>query len=389
MYIKYLKLRNFRNYAELGLELSAGLNTFLGPNAQGKTNVVEAVYYGSLGHSHRTRADKELIRWGQDGALIEIVFVSGGVERRLEFQLSPTARRRILLNGAPVRPRELVGNLDTVLFSPEDLWLVKGAPAGRRRFLDAEISQARPAYYKALLEYNKIVTQRNSLLKSLRESRGDRSLLPLWDEQLARQAALITTHRLAAVHVLSRLAGNLQRDIEGGEELSIAYELHGLNDARHIAGQSTESLALLEQEGENVTRALYSWYNKELANKRELDIIRGTTSRGPHHDDIVLSVDGRNLKAFGSQGQQRTGGLALKLAELEFLQRETGEYPVLLLDDVMSELDVSRRRQLVDYIARQHIQTLITATDEAYFPDGFRTDGHAYRVCSGQVQLLQ
>ncbi|BAL81712.1 putative DNA replication and repair protein RecF [Selenomonas ruminantium subsp. lactilytica TAM6421] len=365
MHIYTLRLRNYRNYEALELTFDPNINVFLGPNAQGKTNIIEAVYYASLGHSHRTHTDADLIRWEQPEALVQLGFSRLGVENKLEFQFSRVKRRRILLNDHPIRPKDLVGSLNTVLFSPEDLFLIKGAPALRRRFLDGEISQASPAYYHELTKYNKIVTQRNNLLKKIREHKAGTDMLDLWDVQLAASAVKITRKRQEAVRKLNMLANLMQRRISGNlENLAITYEIHGA-------------------EGASVTNDLESWYNKELASHRDVDIIRGSTGRGPHLDDIILMVNGINLRSFGSQGQQRTGVLSLKLAELEFLRSETGEYPVLLLDDVMSELDASRRGQLMDFIFRERIQTMITATDGAYFPQ--ERIGTYYQVAAGQI----
>ena len=350
MYVRSILLRNYRNYSEIQLDFDPNINVFLGQNAQGKTNILEAVYYASLGHSHRTHSDTDLIRWEQSAASVQLDFDRLGVGNHLEFQFSREKRRRILLNEHPIRPKELIGSINTVLFSPEDLFLIKGAPAGRRRFLDAEISQASPAYYHELQQYNRIVTQRNTLLKRIRERKAPAEMLDLWDPQLIESAVKITKKRQEAVKKLNMLANLMQRRIsDNRENLSIAYEIHG-------------------QEEGDMTNDLASWYNKELVSHREVDILRGSTTRGPHHDDIVLMVNGINLRNFGSQGQQRTGVLSLKLSELEFLRSETGEYPILLLDDVMSELDASRRQQLMAYIRRERIQTMITATDAAYFP---------------------
>lgn len=350
MLVRSIYLKNYRNYSELNLDVSPDINVFLGPNAQGKTNIIEAVCYASLGHSHRTHTDTDLIRWEQPEGRIRLSFERLGISNQLEFQFSREKRRRILMNGHPIRPKELVGHVNTVLFSPEDLFLIKGAPAGRRRFLDGEISQASPAYYHELVQYNRIITQRNTLLKRIREHKASPDMLDLWDVQLAASAVKITQKRIEAVRKLNMLANLMQRRISDNQEnLAVAYEIHGQMD-------------------QSVTKDMASWYNKELESHRGLDILRGSTSRGPHHDDIVLTVNGVNLRSFGSQGQQRTGVLSLKLAELEFLRSETGEYPVLLLDDVMSELDVTRRHQLLSFIRKEHIQTMITATDEAYFP---------------------
>ena len=365
MHIYSLRLKDYRNYSELKLIFDPNINIFLGANAQGKTNIVEAVYYASLGRSHRTHTDTDLIRWDCPQAFVQLRFTRLGVENSLDFQFSRDKRRKIFLNEHPIRPKELVGSLNTVLFSPEDLFLIKGAPALRRRFLDGEISQASPAYYHELSKYGKIITQRNNLLKKIRERKAGVDMLELWDVQLVESAVKITQKRLEAVKKLNMLANLMQRRISGNlENLSIAYEIHGAA-------------------GDNVTSDLVSWYNKELASHREIDILRGSTGRGPHLDDIILTVNGINLRSFGSQGQQRTGVLSLKLAELEFLRSETGEYPVLLLDDVMSELDASRRSQLLDFIRRERIQTMITATDSAYFPT--ERMGTYYQVEAGKI----
>ena len=365
MFVEQLQLRDFRNYDALTLALDAGINIFLGANAQGKTNIIEAVYFASLGHSHRTRTAQELIRWQQPSGSIQLQFQRAGVSQALAFQFVRGKRRRILLNGEPVRPKELVGHFNTVLFAPEDLYLIKGAPGERRRFLDGEISQASPAYYHELAQYNHLLQQRNTLLRKIRDHQAGASMLDLWDPQLIASGVKIIRKRQAAVQKFNMLANLMQRRISGNvENLQVGYVIHGWP-----VGTSTNELE--------------SWYNKELAKKRELDILRGTTSRGPHRDDLALTVNGIDLRTYGSQGQQRTGVLALKLAELEFLRSETGEYPVLLLDDVMSELDADRRQRLLAFICREHIQTLITATDGAYFPaDG---PGVFYQVQAGKV----
>lgn len=363
MIIHQLELRSFRNYEHLSLSLSPGINIFLGANAQGKTNIVEAVYYAAMGSSHRTHTDAELIRWEAPSGRLSLSFDRIGAKNTLSITLSREKRREILRNEHPIRPKELIGGLRCVLFSPEDLFLIKGAPAGRRRFLDGELSQASPAYYQNLMDYNKLLQQRGALLKRIRERQLLPDALAVWDQQLAAKAAAITQKRLAATKKLSMLANLMQRRITDNEEnLLLTCILHG---------------------SEGVTENLEAWYNEMLQKNREKDILRGTTSVGPHRDDLALSVNGTDLRAFGSQGQQRTGALALKLSELEFLRSETGEYPVLLLDDVMSELDITRRRALLAFLRRERIQTILTATDEAYFPD--EAMGVFYRVRSGRV----
>jgi len=363
MRVKRLVLRNYRNYVNLTLDFTQNINVFLGQNAQGKTNILEAIYYGAMGRSHRTNIDAELIRWQQSGGSINIVFSRLDIENSLTFRLISSQNKEILYNGHTIKPRELIGLLNVVLFSPEDLLLIKGAPAGRRRFLDTEISQANPAYYRKLLQYNRVIAQRNTLLKKIREKKAKQELLDSWDEQLAGLAASIVTKRLEALKKLAMLANLMHRKISGSKEnLLITY---------HLSGKE-----------QGIPENLNSWYIEQLSKIRDMDILRGSTGVGPHRDDIILTVNGINLRNFGSQGQQRTGVLALKLAELEFIKSETGEYPVLLLDDVMSELDAVRREHLLSFI-KDRVQTFITATDEKYFPDW--KFGKFYHVVEGQV----
>ena len=354
MQITELTLRSYRSYETLHLAFDPGVQIFLGANAQGKTNIIEALYYAAFGRSHRTSSDAELIRVGADGAHIGLSFRRHDVPGELSFTFARGARRRITYAGESLRQRDLVGILPMVLFSPEDLFLVKGAPALRRRYLDAELSQASPAYYGELLRYTRILKQRNAVLKDIRERLAAPDDLSPWDAQLARSAAYIVTRRIAAVAQLGALSARVQAVLAAGEELALAYE---------IAGAGAEDFA-----EDDMTEALHVWYNKMLCEGRARDIARAATGVGPHLDDLVLRVGGMSLRSYGSQGQQRTGALALKLAELFYLQENIGEAPILLLDDVMSELDADRRRALLDFIRHERIQTFITATDAAYFP---------------------
>lgn len=369
MKIGSINLKYFRSYENLSLNLSGGVNIFIGPNAQGKTNIIEAVHFAALGISHRTRSDSDLIYWGQPEARIDIKFQKLDVESQLVFTLKRGARKRIELNGMPLTQKNLLGSLTMVLFSPEDLMLIKGSPLLRRRFLDIELSQVSLLYYSELVRYNKILLQRNNLLKKIRERSATPDMLDMWDTQLARSAAFIAAKRIQGVHGLNALAEKIHSGIsEGQEMLSVKYIIHKDEDSL-----STEKDAARLQE----------WYAKMLSSCRSVDIIRGSTSIGPHRDDISLDINGVSLKSFGSQGQQRSSVLSLKLSELEFLRSETGEYPVLLLDDVMSELDAARRSSLVELLQQRRIQTLITATDKGLFGDG--KDNRFFSVKKGSV----
>lgn len=368
MKVNRLQLIDYRNYGQLELEFQEALNIFTGCNAQGKTNILEAVYYGACAASFRSSTDSELIRWNAPGGSISLEFERHGVVNSLDFTFRRDKRRVICHNGSKISTKELVGAFNVVLFAPDDLLMIKGAPALRRKFIDMEISQASPAYYRELVNYNHLLQQRNSLLKSIRENRASRSMLELWNPQLAASAAKITAKRLEAVKKFNMLANLMQRRISANaENLAITYQIKG--GSREVA----ENLQI--------------WYNEMLNTLTDEEIYRGITGVGPHRDDLLVSVNGIDLKSFGSQGQQRTAVLSMKLSELEFIRSETGEYPVLLLDDVMSELDAGRRRQLLAFIEQEGIQTLITATDEAYFT-GIPM-GRYFRVANGMVSAME
>ena len=356
MRITALALHSYRNYETLHLDFDGGIQIFLGANAQGKTNIIEALYYAAFGRSHRTASDAELIRMGDVGAYIGLEFMRHNVPGALSFTFRRGERRRIAWDGDSLHRRDLVGLLPMVLFSPEDLFLVKGAPALRRRYLDAELAQASPAYYGELLRYTHILRQRNALLKDVRAHLAPMGALLPWDAQLARSAAWITVRRIAAVAELGALSARVQAVLAAGEALSVSYAIAG----------APEGLTAAK---EGMAERLFLWYNEMLSEERVRDVARAATGTGPHRDDLVLHVGGMSLRGYGSQGQQRTAALALKLAELFYLRAHVGEAPILLLDDVMSELDAERRRALLDFIRHERIQTFITATDATYFPE--------------------
>ena len=361
MYIKEIFLKNYRNFDELNLNLEVAINIFLGKNAQGKTNILESINFSSLGKS-RAAKDFELVRRGENFAWIKIIFFKADISHELKIEISAERkikRRKVFLDGNEIKFREIVGKLNSVLFSPEDLFMFKNSPAIRRKFLDSEISQASPIYFANLVTYNRLVEQRNNLLKQIREGISSPQNLDLWMEQLSNAAAKITVKRLQSIDKLNFLADDAQKKISSqSENLSICYDFHGLLDLN-----PAELKRICRQENE-----LATWYHETLKARKFFDIKRGSTSLGPHLDDLQFFINERELKLYGSQGQLRTATLSLKLSELKFLKLETGEYPILLLDDVMSELDFFRREQLLKFLRQEKIQTLITATEKAYFP---------------------
>lgn len=351
MNINTLILYNYRNYKQLKLKLSSNINIFTGYNAQGKTNIIEAVHLASIGISHRTRNESDLILWGSEKSQISISFSKKNITSNLKISLKKHTRKELNFNGEIKKQKDLPGLLTMILFSPEDLMLIKGTPQLRRRFLDIELSQISSLYYNSLVQYNKILLQRNNLLKKIRENNQLIDMLDIWDKQLAQISAFIVEKRLRGIDKLSILANKTHNWIsKNKEDLQIIYNLHN-------------SSGVIEKDVQN----LNIFFQEALKKYRNKDIYRGTTSIGPHRDDIDFYINNVSLKSFGSQGQQRSCILSLKLAELEFLKDETGEYPVLLLDDVMSELDENRRKNLLSLLQEKNIQTLITATDTTLF----------------------
>ncbi len=341
MWVRRIELTDFRNFKRAQLSLDKGLNLFLGLNAQGKTNLLESIYAASAGGTYRAARDGDMIRWGQEFFRIDLEVEREPAQVRIEFSVSAAGRRFARVNGTQkVRPSELGDYLNVVMFTPDDLNLVKGAPSERRRFLDREISQVSPAYRDWLDTYNRALAQRNALLKQIG---GDARLLHAWDEQLVGAGARITMRRARVVADLSGRADEAHRGIAGDDQkLSLIYS------------PSVECGASLDETANAFRRRL-----SELA---VAEAARGVTLVGPHRDDIRFELDGVDVAAFGSQGQQRSVVLALKLAEVGFITYRVGQKPVLLLDDVLSELDAGRRLRLMELV-EMGCQALITSVE--------------------------
>lgn len=372
MKINRLYAVNFRNYASCELELPSMINVFYGANAQGKTNLLEAIFYSAFGLSHRTASEEELLRLGTEAmaAGVEYESYSGRHEVKLKkYRQQERWKKEILLDGAKVRPKEHYGALNAVMFSPEDLQLVKGEPALRRRFFDMQISQTDPVYYDLLLKYNRVLLQRNRLLKELRDEGGSGEALRPWNEEFIHLAAAITKKRLAALASLEGIASDIYASITSNRErLTVRYELKA-NNGQLLYPQSDAACS-------------EEFYRSSLEERQRIDILRGNTGVGPHRDDLQLLLNGTSLRSFGSQGQQRSGALALKLSQLEYVHRQLGEFPVLLLDDVMSELDNSRRAQLLRFIDGR-VQTFVTVNDRELIP---ALAGNAYfKIDNGAI----
>ncbi len=390
MYLSHLSLKDFRNYEELDLTLEQGLFLFQGENAQGKTNLLEAVAMLATSNSFHASSDREIVSWHSSDHVTRIV---AGVERHSEdlnieivifdpsqlekgdsgekeTQFIPPhdrQRKRIKINGVPKRAIDLIGQVTVVLFAPNDLSLVDGSPEERRRFLDRGLCQMQPHYCQALQRYRKIVTQRSALLKRIRENQEDPRMLDYLDEKLTELATMITFERRRMVDSLNQYVDELQAIISGGREhLTIVYR------PSFDIEPTWDTLETLQH------------FRTQLLEARRKEIRQGVCLLGPHRDDLEFLVNGVNMLTYGSRGQQRTVALASKLGELAFMRSVTGEEPILLLDDVFSELDFSRREYLLRQVLK-HEQVLITATDFASFPDEILTRAHQYQVLRGSV----
>lgn len=369
MHLATLQLGSFRNYDSLTIHFSPGLNVLYGDNAQGKTNLLEAIHFLATGRSHRTSRDQDMIQEGKEELLAraEVVRKTGSID--LELRCGHQTRKQLKINGIAERKiARLVGSLAAVLFSPDDLQLLKGPPSGRRRFLDVELSQISQTYLHHLMAYNRLVAQRNTLLK---QPVVDEGLLSVYDEQLVETGARLVARRAEAVSRLSPIAARYHEMLaEGREDLRLAYQSQGVGE------DGTADL-------ESVRRRL----EQELARMRQEERRRQVTLVGPHRDDVGFWIAGRDARLYASQGQQRTAVLALKLAELEFMTEEIGEPPLLLLDDVASELDPNRRHYLLSAV-REGVQSFITCTDlEDLMVREWPESHRLFRVRAGTVVL--
>ena len=354
MIVQELQILNFRNLRFVRAEFEAGLNVIYGANAQGKTNILEALYLLVTGRSFRTTDEREMIPWVRDN--YEAPLIRARVEKRTgeeRFLVSfNQTDKRIFVNGEPIhRLGELIGRINAVLFTPSDLQLVRGSPGGRRRFLDIELSQISRSYLHHLQRYDLALRQRNALLKQHQRRPGLKEELSSWDPQLVEHGSELTAARSRALLALSARSSEAYARIAGANErLELVYR---------------PSPSMPDRKEETISREeARSRLEAALRNSLEEDIRRGATSVGPHRDDFDFMLDGRDARSFGSQGQQRSCVLALRLAELRFMEEATGEPPLLLLDDLLSELDESRTRALLESLDPR-VQTFITTTEKA------------------------
>lgn len=359
MIVNSIKLDQFRNYESLELEFHPGTNLFYGDNAQGKTNILEAVYLCGTTRSHKGSKDREMIRFGQEESHIRMEISRGEVPWRIDMHLKKNRSKGIAVNGVPVRKAgELMGIGNFIFFSPEDLNIIKNGPSERRRFLDMELCQLDKIYLHHLTNYTKALAQRNKLLKDIYFHPEYEEMLDVWDAQMAQYGSRLIQLRAEFVKELNQ----------------IIYEIHG-----SLSGQKEELLVSYERNTEP------EQLEQQLKKSREKDLKTHMTNCGPHRDDLCFMIGGIDIRKFGSQGQQRTAALSLKLSEIEIVKRSVKDTPVLLLDDVLSELDGSRQRYLLESI--HDIQTLITCTGvDDFVKNHFRID-RLFQVTQGTVSV--
>lgn len=353
MWIKNIKIKNFRNYNEEEIDLEKNINIFYGENAQGKTNIIEAIFLCSLGKSFRAKKDLEMIKLNEKNSIVEIEYEKSDRDGRIKIELGN--KKNIYLNGIKIKKlSELLGNLNIVIFTPDDINILKGGPQNRRRFLDIMISQLRPNYMHILNLYLKTIEQRNKYLRQIKEENKDENLLEIWDEKLAEYAIKICEYRTEFLNKIIEKIKIIHKKITNEkEEIKIEYITECKN--------KKEYLNLLKQ-------------------RRKLDIIKGFTTKGIHRDDFMIYINNKEINIYGSQGQNRTAMLSLKLAELQVINDEIGEYPILLLDDFMSELDKNRRKNFLENI--KNTQVIITGTEKL---DIENLNYLEYNVSNGKV----
>ena len=364
MRVKSLSLKNFRNYEQAQIMPDSGVTVFTGPNAQGKTNILEALHLCCLGRSHRTARDEELIRWGETSSRVQIQTqqADGTHEVTIFLNKNQKKKKTVRIDARDAaRIGELFGHVCGVLFSPEDLSIVKEGPAERRRFLDMQLSQLRPQYFYCLQRAVRTLNQRNALLKEIAKNSSLLPTLDMWDEQLALVGSEIAQNRREAITVLSEEAKKAHASLTGGREELRLWYISQTVDAQDAKDQLLSRLRAARSE----------------------DLRRMTTTVGIHRDDIGVTINGKEARNFASQGQQRSAVLSLKLAQLEMAAKETGEAPILMLDDVMSELDPSRRRQLIERI--DQVQTFVTCTDLSDLAGA--KQGAVYYVANGSLSV--
>ena len=359
MIVESVELKDYRNYDFLDMKFNENVNIIYGDNAQGKTNILESIYMCSTSKSHRGSKDKEIIRFGQDESHIKLNVIKHDMRYRIDMHLKKNKSKGIAVNGIPIKKAvELFGIINIVFFSPEDLNIIKEGPSERRRFIDMELSQLDKIYLSNLVNYNKVLNQRNKLLKDLSYMPSEQLMqtLDIWDMQLIRYGKLIIKGRENFIERINEIIREIHSKLTGGTEILQLSYVPFVN----------------ENEFEN-----------KLKESREKDIKYKSTGTGPHKDDLIFLINGNDVRKYGSQGQQRTAALSLKLSEIELVKLVIKDTPVLLLDDVLSELDSNRQNFLINSIG--DIQTVVTCTGLDEFINNRININKVFKVTNGNV----
>jgi DNA replication and repair protein RecF len=399
MYLTHLSLTNFRSFARLDLEVPRQVVLLVGSNAQGKTSILEAVYFLAAFTSFQTNADRQLLNFvarQEPLAVGRVVaeYSRGPSNHRMEIRLilepfgatGQRLRKEILLDGVKRPPSEVIGHFNAVIFVPQMMQIIEGGPEERRRYLNLALAQTCPGYAHILSEYNQILTQRNALLKSLNERGGDSGQMEFWDDSLASRGAAIIMARITAVAEIEKLAARIHRELtRGSEVLRLDYQ-PAFDPLPHPEGQMSLRMDTLIDRSGLSEEQIRSGFRERLGQLRSEEIGRGVTTIGPHRDELRFLTDSRDLGEYGSRGQVRTALLALKLAEVEWMKSRTGQLPVLLLDEVLAELDLERRADLLACVENME-QALLTTTDLKLFSPQFVQKSQAWQVQAGIVQM--
>lgn len=370
MILENIQLKHFRNYEDVSLKFSPNINVFIGENAQGKTNLMESIYVLAIARSHRASKDREMIQFEKDFAKISGRVQKNATNIPLEVILTKKGKRAKVNHLEQARLSDYIGHFNTIIFAPEDLELVKGAPAIRRRFIDMELGQMDAIYLYHLSAYQKILKQRNAYLKSIHEPNNsfDQTYFDVLNDQISLEAAHVMKRRRWFIQQLENWAKPTHKDIsQGSEDLTIVY--------KHSAKI---------EDFENVD-SIYEEFRALLDDERDRELKQATTVIGPHRDDLTFSINGLDVQTYGSQGQQRTTALSLKLAEIDLMKEVTGDYPVLLLDDVLSELDDNRQTHLLKSISNK-VQTFLTTTSISGIDSEFITDPKLFTINNGTIE---
>jgi DNA replication and repair protein RecF len=397
MYLQRLSLTNFRNFARLDIDLPRRVVLMVGSNAQGKTSLLEAIYYLASFTSFQTHTDRQLINFVEAKNSLAVTRLVGDYERNgkkhqveVRLILEPTGingqrlRKEVLLDGVKRPLHEVVGHFNAVIFLPQMSQILEGGPHERRRYLNLALSQAIPAYAGVLNDYNQALGQRNALLKALSETGGDARELDAWDETLARLGAQILQWRIEAVQQLERPAARIHHELTHGKEVLRLNFQPAYDPLPHPDGQMGMKLTTEIDRSSVRLEEIRLGFLARLGQVRSEEIARGITSVGPHRDELRFLSNGIDLGDYGSRGQVRTTLLALKLAEVSWMKERTGEWPVILLDEVMAELDLQRRADLLNYTGESE-QVLFTATDVHMFPPEFVENSEVWTVHEGSI----